>query len=172
MTLRLAMECAPRCWRAAVVEDFAVTLRHAHGIASGEEWAFDMPGLEFGVHLLNVISSEVERPQLRITARVFLANYPMPTYHVYILTNQSRTLYIGMTSDLMRRMEEHRSGAVSGFTSQYNVTQLVYYETTEDVQAAIARERQLKRWRRSKKLGLVDAVNPGWRDLGRELLRG
>ncbi len=92
----------------------------------------------------------------------------MPTYHVYILTNQSRTLYIGMTSDLMRRMEEHRSWAVSGFTSQYNVTRLVYYETTEDVQAAIARERQLKRWRRSKKLGLIDQFNPEWRELGRE----
>ena len=96
----------------------------------------------------------------------------MRSYYVYILTNKSRTLYIGMTSDLTRRMEEHRSWAVSGFTSQYNVTRLVYYETTEDVQAAIARERQLKRWRRSKKMGLVDAVNPGWRDLGRVLLRG
>jgi putative endonuclease len=92
----------------------------------------------------------------------------MPSYHVY----QSRTLYIGMTSDLVRRMEEHRSGAVSGFTSQYNVTRLVYYETTEDVQAATARERQLKGWRRSKKLGLIDGVNPGWRDLGRDLLTG
>ena len=63
----------------------------------------------------------------------------MRTYHVYILTNQSRTLYIGMTSDLTRRMEEHRSGGFSGFTSQYHVTQLVYYEATEDVQAAITR---------------------------------
>ena len=96
----------------------------------------------------------------------------MHTYHVYILTNQSRTLYIGMTSDLTRRIEEHRSRAVSGFTSRYNVTQLVYYETTADVHAAIARERQLKRWRRSKKLGLIDAFNPGWRDLTRELLTG
>ena len=96
----------------------------------------------------------------------------MRSYYVYILTNQSRTLYIGMTSDLTRRMEEHRSGAVSGFTSQYNVTQLVFYETTENVHAAIARERQLKSWRRSKKMGLVDAVNPGWLDLGRERLRG
>ena len=96
----------------------------------------------------------------------------MRTYHVYILTNQSRTLYIGMTSDLTRRMEEHRSGGFSGFTSQYHVTQLVYYEATEDVQAAIARERQLKNWRRAKKQGLIDRSNPGWRDLTRELSTG
>ncbi len=97
---------------------------------------------------------------------------PMRTYYVYILTNQSRTLYVGMTSDLTRRMEEHRTGAVSGFTSRYHVTQLVYYEASENVQAVAARERQLKNWSRPKKQGLVDRFNPGWRDLTRELLTG
>ena len=97
---------------------------------------------------------------------------PVRTYYVYILTNRSRTLYIGMTSDLSRRMEEHRTGAVAGFTSRYHVTQLVYYEATENVHAATAREHQLKGWSRPKKQGLVDRFNPGWRDLTRELLTG
>ncbi len=96
----------------------------------------------------------------------------MRTYFVYSLTNRSRTLYIGMTSDLGRRMEQHRSFSVPGFTSRYRVDRFVYYETTNDAHAAVTRERQLKKLSRAKKLGLVDEYNPRWRDLTRELLSG
>ncbi len=77
-----------------------------------------------------------------------------------------------MTSDLGRRMEQHRSFFVPSFTSRYRVDRLVYYEATNDADAAVTRERQLKNWSRAKKLGLVDDFNPGWRDLIRELLSG
>ena len=90
---------------------------------------------------------------------------PQPEYYVYILTNSSRTLYIGVTNDLVRRVYQHRQKLVEGFTKKYNVNWLVYYEQTQDVKAALFRERQIKAWRRSKKVELVDVMNPEWRDL-------
>ena len=96
----------------------------------------------------------------------------MRTYHVYILTNQSRTLYVGMTSNLTQRMEQHRAGRVPGFTARYRINRLVYFEETADAYAAVTRERQLKGWPRKWKLGLVDAFNPLWRDLTADLLVG
>jgi putative endonuclease len=86
-------------------------------------------------------------------------------YYVYILTNRSRTLYTGVTSDLCRRVYEHRLGLIPGFTSRYNITQLVYFEETADVYAAIAREKQIKGWVRSKKIALIESSNPAWCDL-------
>ena len=86
-------------------------------------------------------------------------------YYVYIATNRSGTLYIGMTNDLVRRMNEHRAGELEGFTKRYNITRLVYFEHTPDVTAAIAREKQLKGWRRNKKIRLIEKMNPNWRDL-------
>ena len=85
--------------------------------------------------------------------------------YVYIVTNKSKTLYIGVTNDLERRMWEHRQGIGSKFAAKYNITQLVYYETFEDIRDAIAREKQLKRWRREKKAWLIERENPGWSDL-------
>ena len=96
----------------------------------------------------------------------------MRTYHVYILTNQSRTLYVGMTSDLTRRMEQHRAGRIPGFTAKYRINRLVYFEATNDAYSAVTRERQLKGWPRKWKSGLVDEFNPSWRDLTAELLVG
>ncbi len=93
----------------------------------------------------------------------------MREYYVYIMSSRTRRLYVGMTNDLERRVEEHGSGSFSGFTSRYNVTRLVYYETTSEVVAAIEREKQLKGWLRSKKLVLIESVNPTWRDLGVDL---
>src|SRR5690242_12049246 len=87
------------------------------------------------------------------------------TYYVYILASPTRTLYIGVTNNLRRRVAEHKSKLIPGFTSKYNVTQLVYFESTSDVQAAIAREKQLKAWRRARKFILVEAENLNWRDL-------
>lgn len=89
----------------------------------------------------------------------------MKQYHVYIMASLSRTLYTGVSNDLRRRVHEHRTGLVPGFTSRYNVIRLVYAEAFTDVREAIAREKQIKGWVRSKKIALVESVNPEWEDL-------
>jgi putative endonuclease len=81
------------------------------------------------------------------------------------MTNPSKTLYIGVTNDLSRRVYEHKEKLVKGFTSQYNINRLVYFEETTDVRAAIEREKQLKGWLRSKKIALIELVNRNWDDL-------
>ena len=87
-------------------------------------------------------------------------------YFVYFLTNwDDSVLYIGVTSNLPRRLYEHRHGLVDGFTKQFNTHKLVYYEHTNDVYSAISREKQLKKWSRSKKNALVHQLNPEWKDL-------
>ena len=86
---------------------------------------------------------------------------PGPPYYVYILSNRSRTvLYIGMTNGLRRRLREHRAGTGRSFSDQYNLTDLVYFERYDSPQAAVEREKQLKRWRRKKKEALIRSVNP------------
>jgi putative endonuclease len=90
-------------------------------------------------------------------------------YYVYIMASQSGVLYTGVTNDLNRRVGEHKEGQISGFTKNYKVSQLVYYETMDNVNAAIAREKQIKRWRREKKVKLVETINRGWKDLAREV---
>ncbi len=95
-------------------------------------------------------------------------------YIVYILTNPPHTsLYIGVTSDLARRVYQHRTKAMDGFAppeADYNLHYLVYFEETIDVHSALAREKQLKGWRRSKKERLINSLNPRWRDLGADML--
>jgi putative endonuclease len=86
-------------------------------------------------------------------------------YWVYIATNHSRTLYVGVTSDLQKRIAEHQSATTGGFTSRYRIDSLVYFESTTDIFSAIAREKQIKGWSREKKLRLVESKNPGWVDL-------
>ena len=87
-------------------------------------------------------------------------------YFVYILSNwNDSVLYIGITSNLPRRLYEHRNHLADGFTKKYNVHKLVYFEDTNDVHAAIAREKQLKGWRREKKNALISKSNPQWLDL-------
>ena len=89
-------------------------------------------------------------------------------YYVYILSNwDDSVLYIGVTNDLTRRLYEHRSHLVDGFTARYNVHKLVYFEYTNDVQSAIEREKQLKGWRRDKKNALISKSNPTWDDLSK-----
>ena len=80
----------------------------------------------------------------------------------------SRVLYIGVTNDLRRRVLEHKSGEMEGFTKRYNVNRLVHFEATADVRAALEREKEFKMWRRSKKIALIEGENPGWRDLSLE----
>jgi putative endonuclease len=89
----------------------------------------------------------------------------MKQYYVYIMTNGSRTLYTGVTDDLIRRVYEHKNKLIEGFTKKYNITRLVHYAITSDVQAAIQREKQIKGWLRKKKIALIEAANPGWQDL-------
>ena len=89
-------------------------------------------------------------------------------YYVYIMTNKSRTLYTGVTNDLMRRVYQHKNKLVSGFTNKYNIQYLVYYESTSNVYAALKREKQIKGWLRAKKIALIDLMNPEWKDLSEE----
>ena len=89
----------------------------------------------------------------------------MRDYYVYILASQSRVLYIGVTNNLERRLFEHRQKLVPGFSRKYSVTQLIYFEVSGDIRAAIAREKQLKGWRREKKVALIESLNPQWEEL-------
>ena len=91
------------------------------------------------------------------------------TYAVYILASAAGTLYVGMTGDLRKRIWQHQNKLVEGFTRKYNITRLLYVETFGDALSAIAREKQVKAWRREKKVRLIDSCNPQWRDLSSEL---
>jgi len=90
------------------------------------------------------------------------------TYYVYIMSSPSQTLYIGVTNDLERRVNEHKSGTFDGFTKRYRVDRLVYFQETNDINAAIAAEKLLKGISRSKKFALIEEENPGWQDLSAE----
>lgn len=90
-------------------------------------------------------------------------------YFIYIASNASKTLYIGVTNDLFRRIQEHREGLIEGFTKRYNIKKLVYYECIDDIYAAIEREKQLKRWHRQWKINLIEKDNPEWKDLTEEI---
>ena len=94
----------------------------------------------------------------------------MKNYYVYILASKKNgTLYVGVTNDLIRRVYEHKNSLAEGFTKKYNVKTLVYYEATEDVNSAIAREKSLKKCSRKSKLDLIEKNNPQWKDLSLEL---
>ena len=86
--------------------------------------------------------------------------------YVYILANKPKgTLYVGVTSDLIKRIFQHRNAEIDGFTARYGIKTLVYYENHEDIAVAIAREKRVKKWRRSWKIDLIEENNPEWRDL-------
>jgi len=89
-------------------------------------------------------------------------------YYVYILASASRVLYTGVTNNLERRVRQHKQKQVAGFTQRYNVTQLMHYEVFSDVRLAIAREKQIKAWRREKRVALISEHNPRWRDRSEE----
>lgn len=92
-------------------------------------------------------------------------------YYVYILASQKYgTLYIGITSNLLKRVYQHKEGLVAGFTKKYHVHKLVYYEVHEDVHEAILREKQMKKWRRDWKINLIERDNPQWLDIYCELI--
>ncbi|MCQ2576990.1 MAG: GIY-YIG nuclease family protein [Treponema sp.] len=90
-------------------------------------------------------------------------------YYTYILSNWNNTvLYVGVTNDIKRRLYEHKNHLVEGFTDKYNVTKLVYFETTDNVKTAIEREKQLKKWSRVKKMNLIKSTNPDFKELSAE----
>ena len=93
----------------------------------------------------------------------------MREYFVYIMASKSSVLYVGVTNDLKRRVAQHIGGEGSDFVRRYRVTRLVYFEKTTNINAAISREKQLKGWRRAKKLALIDRANPNWLDLAPDL---
>jgi putative endonuclease len=93
----------------------------------------------------------------------------MRQFFVYILFNYSRTLYAGVTNDLIRRVDEHRTGKVPGFTAKYKIKQLAHYEIYPDALSAIAREKQIKGWTRAKKIALIEGENSHWEDLSNHL---
>ncbi len=103
---------------------------------------------------------------LRTSLRVKQSAIRMNSYYIYILTNKNNSvLYVGVTNDIVRRIWEHKSKSIEGFTKKYNVDKLVYYEKFDDPNSAIAREKQLKAGSRKKKLDLIKSFNEGWKDL-------
>ena len=94
----------------------------------------------------------------------------MKTYYMYILTNRSGTLCVGMTNDLYRRLQEHRDGVGSTFTTRYRIDHLMYFEDTTHVRVALEREKQVKGWTRARKLALIKSTNPKMRDLSEDWL--
>ena len=90
-------------------------------------------------------------------------------YFVYIMTNKHNTvLYTGVTNNLERRVYEHKHKSIPGFTSKYNITRLAYFEETDNISQAIAREKQIKGWLRVKKIALIESINPEWKDLSED----
>jgi putative endonuclease len=93
-------------------------------------------------------------------------------YYIYIISNwNNKVIYIGMTNDLERRIYEHKNKIFEGFSKKYNLNKLVFYEYTNDVNAAILREKEIKKWRREKKNKLIESMNPEWKDLAVEIFK-
>jgi len=91
-------------------------------------------------------------------------------FYVYIVASSSGTIYIGVTNNLLKRVVDHKEGKIKGFTKRYSCNKLIYYEHFEDVNDAIGREKEIKKWRREKKQNLIKSLNPHWNDLYSELL--
>ncbi|MBI1262994.1 MAG: GIY-YIG nuclease family protein [Rhizobiales bacterium] len=93
------------------------------------------------------------------------------SYYLYILANKRHgTLYVGVTNDLVRRIHEHKNGLIDGFTKRYGVKMLVWYGETPDIEAAVQREKTMKRWPRAWKINVIEEMNPEWRDLYDDLI--
>jgi putative endonuclease len=89
----------------------------------------------------------------------------MKEYFVYIMANEARTIYVGVTNSLERRVYQHKNNSAEGFTSRYGLHKLIYYAATTDVREAIEGEKRIKGWTRAKKVALIEETNPGWNDL-------
>ena len=98
-------------------------------------------------------------------------SFSVKTYHVYIMSNASRMLYTGVSSDLEIRVFQHKAKLTDGFTKRYNFHRLIYFEAFGDIRDAITREKQIKGWLRAKKVALIESVNPEWKDLAPEWIQ-
>ncbi|OHB49854.1 MAG: hypothetical protein A2Y10_09520 [Planctomycetes bacterium GWF2_41_51] len=92
----------------------------------------------------------------------------MKNYYVYIMSSKSGTLYVGMTNNVKRRAYQHKNHLIKGFTQKYSINRLLYVEIFSDPLSAIGREKQIKKWRREKKIELIDSENPAWKDLSED----
>jgi putative endonuclease len=129
----------------------------------------DFRNSTLNVHLraLRVEVNRITSGRLNTTSNLVLKENH---YYVYLLINWNhRVMYVGFTNDLKRRVYEHQKKLVKGFTEKYNINKLVYFEETRDVAVAIAREKEIKKWRREKKNKLVFGINPSWSDLSEGL---
>ncbi len=91
------------------------------------------------------------------------------TFHVYFMASKSGVLYLGVTGNLSHRVDQHKEKSIPGFTQKYNATKLVWFEPHATIRAAISREKEIKKWRRSKKIALIESLNPEWNDLSLNL---
>ncbi len=123
--------------------------------------------------------SEAEWRDLRLLRAVMLGTATAPSvrhdelmnerrYYVYIMASRTHVFYVGVTNNIVRRVRQHKEHAHEGFTARYNIDRLVWYEVWPYVRTAIAREKQIKPWRREKKIRLIEALNPAWQDLSEE----
>lgn len=113
---------------------------------------------------LNVISTRLERGE------IFSKRDENHNYYVYIIANwNNKVIYVGVTNNLERRIYEHKNKLGEGFSKRYNLTKLVYYEHTADINSAIYREKEIKKWRREKKNNLIESLNPKWDDLANRI---
>lgn len=92
----------------------------------------------------------------------------MNEYHVYIMASKTKRIYTGMTNNLFNRVYQHKQKTIKGFTSKYNMTRLVYFDSSNDVNVVIQREKQIKGWTRAKKIALIESINPNWEDLAKD----
>jgi putative endonuclease len=100
-----------------------------------------------------------------VSLRVMMNARRRNTFWVYIMTNRSKTLYTGVTNDILGRVAEHKRGKIAGFTKRYRLVRLAYFESFASIRDAIAREKQIKGWLRRKKVALINSKNPRWKDL-------
>jgi putative endonuclease len=91
------------------------------------------------------------------------------TFHVYLMASKSGVLYLGVTSSLAKRVAHHKEKLIPGFTQKYNITKLVWFELHSSIRAAISRGKEIKAWRRAKKVALIESLNPNWHDLSPDL---
>ena len=119
---------------------------------------------------VNTCKNVIPHFAVRILRRCGIQDYTVKQYYVYILASRRNgTLYIGISSDLLKRTYQHKNDLLAGFSKKYQVHDLVHYEQFGGANAAIAREKQLKVWKRKWKLELIEKTNPGWKDLYKEI---
>jgi putative endonuclease len=144
------------------------SFRHVNGIDSSSLALLGMTGNRRQSRILSGNNCPVSS-STGTTQRYGTRSTMSKQYYVYILSSYTRVIYTGVTNDLCRRIYEHKHKVHDGFTSKYNVNQLGYYEVTNDIRAAIEREKQIKEYRREKKVALIEQRNPKWIDLSIEL---